>query len=154
FNPGNHEDDVSRFAKQRAQQNDSSSILSAWARAARLQSSLWILFPIAIAGGFAWVVQGSVHLDRLALLAGGALALFGGVNLVRGAVSEVQGRGQFVPVLLGSLAARVGIGCIALALIGGIVVTRWAGSQGTALATLGIILALLYACLPGLAGAV
>lgn len=152
FQQRNSEPDVSAYAKLRAERGDSTSIVWAWARAARVPMALWAMFPIAVVAGMVWSEQGQLHLDRLAVVAVGALLAFMGVNLVRGAAHAAGTRNQLLPVLLASLAARAGLASLVLAAVIGVFATRWTGSTGITLGIIGVGLALAYAAQPGLLG--
>lgn len=145
--------ETAAYAKTRAIQGEPRSILAAWARTARLDLAVLALIPITIAAALFAAFRLPVHLDRLAVLALGALGLISAVNLLRNA-AIANARTTPLEVVRTSLAAQVGVAIFVLSLVCGIFVARWAGGTGIALGLLGVALAAGYAAIAPTLGAV
>ena len=146
-------DAVASYAKDQAQRRQSTSIVAAWARAARLGTVLWALLSVAIAGTYVWARNYRPQIDRLLIVALASMALIIGVNLLRGAARDVAIGRIAGTTLRTTLAARVSIIFFAITVVLGLVMVRWIGTGGVVLGLLGVALAVGYALLPGVLGA-
>jgi 1,4-dihydroxy-2-naphthoate octaprenyltransferase len=133
-------DAVASYAKDQAQRRQSTSIVAAWARAARLSTVLWALLSVAIAGTYVWARNYRPQIDRLLIVALASMALIIGVNLLRGAARDVAIGRIAGTTLRTTLAARVSIIFFALTVVLGLVTVRWIGTGGVVLGLLGVAL--------------
>jgi 1,4-dihydroxy-2-naphthoate octaprenyltransferase len=152
FQPATTHADTAAFAKDAARRTAASSALSAFARAAHLETLPWVVFPILIPAVYLAVQHQSLGLSHLIYLMLGAGTLLAGVNLLRGAAQGLKD--DFPLALLHSTHARLGAGFAIVGAVLGFVGVHGTGPGATTLGLAGVVLAAAYVAAAIFLGAV